>query len=625
MKKGVFIVVLLMLLLSFMPAIFAQGLNQSQTSSAYSCVSNKVGDCSSSSLSISDKIFTSLATGQCTSQVKDKETNAGCWASASSSSCDIKTTSEALIALANSGASSNQTVSWILSQQQPTTSIDWYIQVDSNSPTSCSISYNKNSYKFSIGSDKTLTTAGGLGSCLEVGYNSNNYWIHIKDPTNCYGVNFTTTCDQPFTTTKLYQKSGDSTVYVSKTTQSASAGGPISDMVNSYCFGDSTGCDYESTMWAALALDGQGYNIAPYLPYLTTSADDPSNVKYLPSAILYYLTGSNDYLQSLLNSQIAVNQYNYWSATGSPYTPEYDTALALFSLTPSSSVQQKQDAEDWLANTQGSDGCWGSVADTSFLLYALEGSTASAATSSPDCASAGYYCMSQSSCTTQANGNVLSGYSCNLGTYICCDQPVVTPSCAAQQGQVCQSGYTCDGGQSSPASNLTSGQICCVGAGATCKEATQPTISSCESAGDACRSTCFSSEQISQAGTCNDASQFCCEPKPQKSSSGVVLIILLIILILLAALGIIFRKRLLPIWIKIKSKFKKGPGKGGPSGRPGPGGPRPPPGFRPGPGRPMPPRPMPSRPMPQRRPVPGRPRSASDVNDVLKKLKEMGK
>jgi len=476
-----------------------------------------------------------------------------------------------------------------------------------------------------VGSDKTITTSGSLGSCLEVGYNSNDYWIHIKDPADCYGVNFTTTCDQPFTTTKLYQKSGDSTVYVSKTTQSASAGGPISDIVNSYCFGGSSGCDYESTMWAALALDSQGQDVTSYLPYLTTSSGDSSNIKYLPSAILYYLTGSSDYLQSLLNSQISVNQYNYWSATGSPYTPYHDTALALFSLTPASSVQQKQDAEDWLVNTQGSDGCWGSIADTSFLLYGLEGSTAQPA-STQDCTSAGYYCMSQVSCNTQANGNVLSSYSCNLGTYVCCDQPVKVLTCPEQQGQLCQSGYTCSGGKSLPASDATNGQICCVGAGATCKETVQPTVSSCESAGYTCRSSCVSgSEQISSSESCTDASLFCCEPSTKKSSSGVIWIILLVILILLAALGIIFRKRLMPIWIKIKSKFKKGPGKGKGPGRPGPGGPRPPGGFRPGPGRPMPPRPMPPRSMTQRRPMPSRPRSASDVNDVLKKLKEMGK
>jgi hypothetical protein len=107
----------------------------------------------------------------------------------------------------------------------------------------------------------------------------------------------------------------------------------------------------------------------------------------------------------------------------------------------------------------------------------------------------------------------------------------------------------------------------------------------------------------------------------------------MIILVFLAVLGIIFRKRLIPIWLKIKSQLQsgfknKGPGRNGPGPRgPPPRGPFPP--GRPSPGafRPMPQRAPANRASPPRGPAraPPRPKSSSDVNDVLKKLKEMGK
>ncbi|MEJ2268029.1 MAG: hypothetical protein P8X70_03065, partial [Nanoarchaeota archaeon] len=97
----------------------------------------------------------------------------------------------------------------------------------------------------------------------------------------------------------------------------------------------------------------------------------------------------------------------------------------------------------------------------------------------------------------------------------------------------------------------------------------------------------------------------CCVEKTQKKKSY-WWIWVLVILIILAVLGIIFKDKLRPLWFKIKSKFPKI--KKGPKG--------------PKPSMKRPIMPQQRRPLPPRKPV-GKPKS--DMEDVLKKLRDMGK
>ena len=116
----------------------------------------------------------------------------------------------------------------------------------------------------------------------------------------------------------------------------------------------------------------------------------------------------------------------------------------------------------------------------------------------------------------------------------------------------------------------------------------------------------------------------------EKKGSGIWLIILLIILIVLVILAIIFRKQLKPVFDKIKNWFQKTfkiKKKGGAKPSPGVGGPRFPvtSSVRTVPGA-VPRRITPSA-RPAARPAPAKPAPAkkTEFDDVLKKLKEIGK
>lgn len=586
MKKSVLLIIILALFL--FPLVSSQ-LNNTQVTNGFSCLNTQVGDCTA--LSIGEQIFTSLADGKCTSLIAGSSNN-GCWPSGS---CDIKTTAQAVLALQNSGLSTSQSLTWLTSQELPTSDINWFMQINTNSNASCTISYSGDTPTVTINSDKTLSITSD--NCLSVSPSGD--WLSVSP--NCFGTPFTVTCNQAFTTTNLYQRQNYPTIYVSSSSNSASSGSKITDTVNSSCFGSGT-CNYEATLWASLALNSLGQSISSFLPYLTAEASDTANQQYLPYSFLYALTSSSDYLNTLLSEQVTVNTggntQNYWDQ-GSSYGPYYDTALALLPL-QSQNPQEKSNAIDWLMSTQGSNGCWDSILDTAFILYSLSGSTVQH-TSTIDCISSEDYCISGVNCQ-QVGGNVLQGYNCAGTINVCCSKNIVTPQCAAQNGVFCTSGQTCSG-QIESASDTISGNSCCVSG--SCTNAAL-TSSACALAGGICQNTCNNNQQAS-GEACALSSEICCKTSQGSNTAWIWILLILIVLVLI---GILFRKKLRVLWFRIKSKFTKG------GGKPQPYQPRPP----------FPPRP----PMNfQRRPMPPQPQrqqqKPSEINDVLKKLKEIGK
>jgi len=117
---------------------------------------------------------------------------------------------------------------------------------------------------------------------------------------------------------------------------------------------------------------------------------------------------------------------------------------------------------------------------------------------------------------------------------------------------------------------------------------------------------------------CDYSSQSCCTPETKNRSLWWVW--LLIILIVLTGLAIVFRDKLKDFYMKYKMKKSKGPPRGPPGRRPR----MPPVGMpqrRPGPPRKI----LPLRGPPRRRPPAPAQRKPKEIDDVLKKLKEMGK
>lgn len=551
---------------------------------AYSCLRGEIDDKGCDNLSPEEKVFSLLATGKCKAEVLDD----------SRYKSDLKYTSQAILGFKETGSSSSSAKSWLFGKNRTSIGIDWFLEIESPEETTCTVDYSS-SNDIVINEDKTINSLTG-GSCLSV--SANGYWIEVSS--DCYDEEFTISCDKQFLTTLLYQKQGSDTIYVSEKTSSASAEGTTKEKVESLCFGGND-CDYEGTLWASLALSVLGIDVVPYLPYLITMAGD--NVDLLPEAFLYSLTGNLEFKNQLLIKQI---NNKWWVYSDDRY---FGTALALYPL-QYEEPSQKKDSVNWLLNeAQEENGCWdsGNIRNTAFILYSISPKSVSSV-SSVGCEGAGYFCVSQINCL----GEVLSGYSCS-GAFVCCSEDLTLRTCSEQGGEICNSNQECVGVGSLPvdAADLSTGQLCCTGG--ACQERQAATPSNCEVSGGTCRiNSCLDGEETSFE-SCDFSSDICCVQET-KQKTNYAWIWILLILIALATAGIIFRDRLRPYWFRIKSKFDKSrPSSRGLMTR------------RPG----IPPAiPPPSRRMATtRRPMRGIPRAKSrtEIDDVLKKLKEMGK
>lgn len=542
---------------------------------AYECLSDLIEDKTCDSLSTEEKIFSLLALGECKTEVNEDSSNGECWPS---SECRLKTTAQAVLALDNTNQNTDSAQKWLLSQNRTPPQLVWYLQIESSEATTCTISYGDSSYSINIGEDKKISN--GAGSCLSV--SENEFWLQVS-PT-CYSEEIKISCNQNFRTNLLFQRQGSDTIHVLGG-ESSSAGGETTEKVESFCFTQDGSCDYEGSLWAALVLDSLGKDIYAYLPYLITLAEDENNKRFLPDAFLYPITANAEYRASLLSEQI---NNKWWSASGEKY---YDTAVALFPL-QGETPTEKTNAKKWLLDTQDETGCWDSnnLRNTAFILASVwpkdfGGGGGGVTTQSCE---PGYYCVSSASVCAKAGGEVLGQFSCP-GISVCCSREYEALTCSELEGYICVSPKICPSGNIiSGVSGLLSGEVCCAVA--------------CQSA---------PSEEPEE------------EPEePTPGTRSYALIWILSVLIVLVIFGIIYRDKLKKWFSKLKSK-RKGPG---PAYRPGPPSrPPSPPHYPRHPSGPVSRR-IERRVMPAQRRMP-RPKtkSKSELDEVLKKLKEMGK
>ncbi len=608
MKKRVFLFSFLVLIL-IMP--FVMSANESIQDQAKDCLETKIEEMGCSDLGIKDQIHSLLAVKKCKNEVLDKVTSEGCWEDGNS--CDLKQTSLAVLGLSNSGTDTSEYENWIKNQSISASPLEWLLQIQTPSETTCDV-YDEQDRKYSvtISENKEVSVSAQAGGCLESG---TDYWVKIRPV--CYGQSFDISCKKDFKTNLLFRKRDSSTFHVMEDVQTASAEGTTSETVDSLCFKERNSCNYEGTLWASITLKQQRENVSSYLPYLIAFADE--NEGFFPESFLYYLTGNSIYKEELALKQI---REKYWDGIGNKY---HDTAVALLFLNDES-LEAVDNAIDWLSTEQGEDGCWnsGSISDTGFLLYSiwpqtptdLEGDTAL------DCEAEGYSCMSDTECMN-AGGDDLIGYECPSDWDVCCSKNKLEQTCSELEGEICTLDQECEGTEDYSVSGLGLDEICCIG---YCKEA-EPTPEpdqedECAQNGGICRDTCEESEEILYDYSCPDSFQYCCK---EKQGGGAWWIWLLIILIILVVLAIVFRDKLKDYYMKLKLKSSKSKGPPKDSRRMPP--------RRPG----MPPRRMPPRrPMPQRKIIPPSQRPSlpresapkqeekSDLDDVLKKLKEMG-
>ena len=574
MKKGV--VILGIFLLFMLPFVFAQ---QVKVDKAVKCLGDKITKSTCAELSAEEKIFSLLAVQKCEAELlSDSKNSYECWPK---SGCKIKQTAQAILALDSVGTSTEKAQAWLMSQAKNSSDVLWYLQIDTNEPSSCAISYSGSSYPITIDENKKINT--NAGDCLRL--SQDNYWLRI--PTNCFDANFEISCDKQFKTSMIFRQTSSPTFYVSEKINSGSAGSKNLEKINSKCFSETASCDYEATLWAALALNNLDKDTSPYIPYLITTAN--KNEQYLPESFLYILAGSSYY-----NDLIAKQQGGkYWDESGDKL---YDTALALYSF-PADTSKEKTASMNWLLDVQESDGCWDNIRNTAFILYSV---WPIKPTNVEDCETTGGYCMPEATC----DGNILSA-NCPGGAK-CCSKPVELKTCSEMDGKICDKDETCNG----DVLESSTTEKCCVG---NCITPSPDEKTECEKNSGTCASVCGSDEEA-QNYKCEFSDDVCCV-KAGIGGKSYWYIWVLSVLIILVILGIIFRDKLKFYWNKFSSGFGK------PS--------HPPSQFPSSPSQPMQRMGIPRRQMipnvQQRAARPAYSKPRGELDEVLKKLKEISK
>lgn len=539
-KTGVLIIFILL----FTSLIFAQNhSSKSEIDRAYSCLESNLGNNCGSTKSTNLAAFNLLSSSyksnfqsDCKASLNEKKKD-NCWAETDVGNCNIKSTSLAILALSHIGDNVDSNVNWLLSKKISQTGLIWYLEIDTINRSECDI----NGKKVIVEDNKKIS--GTPPSGLVKAYN--DYWFEIKEINQNYSVS----CDKNFITALIYQKPGSNVFHVSSETKSASSFDSITEKVNSNCLSTSNICDYEGTLWGATALSKQGKDVDSFIPFLTSMADAVENKKYLPSAFLYILTGSDDYYSELISLQ---KNNNYWDESRNKF---YDTALALLTLQNINS-NEVENAKRYLLKVQESSGCWQS--DTPFILYAGWPKSLSIPTKAgiSYCEDFSNYCVPLGKCDL---ANTINNFYCSSSTEICCKTQFEEPTCLEKQGIVCNSEQECNG-------NLVASSDtneCCVGDCVVIER-----INDCENAENYCKDSCSESEEekLEYSNSC-EFGQKCCARKPPEKTNY-LLIILLIILILLVTLAIIFRNQL-KIWLfRLKTGYKSQPQK--PVSRPPP-------------------------------------------------------
>lgn len=574
--------------------------DRAKTLKAYNCFRDKINN-KCNTLGVDDLIFSSWITAECKDEFLAESNNQECWPS----SCNVKKTAQAIIALDQLSEDTEKAKDWLLTKTTFPQEMVWYLQIESNKATTCSITYEGTTKPISIGEDKKINS--NAGPCLTLA--QGNYWLKVSP--NCYDKEFQISCNEDFLTNLLYKKVTSSTIYVPETVQIASAEGTTTEKINSRCFSDSTACDYEASLWATLALDRIGEDTEMFIPYLTAMQE--SNEEFLPSSFLYLLTNFPDFYVTLSSSQAGTK---YWDLSGDKF---YDTGVALLGL-QAKDTSEKQNTINWLFEIQDDDGCWRTtIKNTALLLYSAFPREIETPVADDTCENAGNYCVGSSILCKQADGEIFRGYSCP-GIKVCCSVPEKVETCKDLGGTVCKENERCDGNKLPDTEDLSYGETCCQG---QCKVAPVVQEPECEEKNIGfCRTNCFEGEEINSAYGC-DGTEVCCKKTTSSGGFSWIWIIILIILIILVVLAIIFRDKLRPFWMRIKSKFSRGKGKSsGPSNRPGPRPGMPPPGF---PRQKIMPRRFPPRrpsTLPQKPPI--KKKTNDELSNVLNKLKEMG-
>jgi len=600
-QKRVVALVFAFLIIISIVSVHAANVTGSDIDKGYACLKNSVDANNCVTRNIQLNAFNLLAgsydssiQSKCKSSLLAKKNSNNCWPLTEGGTCDIKSTAISILALSRLGEDVEKAINWTLDKKRLETGLIWYLEIDVLNSSQCSV----NGKNILLGEDKKIITPSGNPDGLEKAYN--NYWFKITK----IEKNYTISCNKSFTTTLLYQKPNANVYYVSSNPHSASAGDSTTEKVDSYCFGPSSGCDYEASLWATMALSKDRRDISPYLPYLSSRANEPENARYLPSAFLLMLTEMGEYEEELKGLQ---REGKYWGDR----TMQLDlTPLALSALS-GRDLTEVRDAQTHLLSLQDKvTGCW-QEDKTSYILYLVwpkNPTSIDTPTSNNTpiltCEDRTYSCVASTRCDPVNQ----ESYECSGFGEVCCSKAIPEQTCSEQGGAVCDIGQSC----SESVVETVDKSNCCL------KDciADQPTKDPCPSTtGWSCKNVCGTDESYMSTYSCNGNIKCCHKQTTTESGSNLWLIILLVILIILVFLAILFRNQLQVWWFRIKNGFssKKGPG---PTARP----------MLAPPYRPVPPRPMMQRQENRSfRPAQRAGEKDKEFEDTMRKLKDMSK
>ncbi|HRZ85675.1 MAG TPA: hypothetical protein P5277_02745 [Candidatus Paceibacterota bacterium] len=663
MKRGWSLLFVLLITFSLISFVFSEDETDydANLKKARDCLRNKVGtDCSQITMDEQAAVLLSVGSigedKNCKSEYLSFSQEGICWPQ---TNCKIKETAIATLVLESLGQNTDKPKEWLLNQTKTATDLIWYLQIESDSAAECSISYRNVKSIVSIGEDKKIKSL--TSSCFTV--SDSGYWLKINN--NCLSYDFTISCEttleNDFITTLLYKSQNSPTIHVSQSVHSGSSGGETIEQIIYKCFKQGNSCNYEGSLWATMVLTHLGEDTTSFVPYIDAFAEENKNL--FPEAFLYASSGAEDYLVSILTDNFKKTHWNVGS-----YGKYYSTALAFLALQGSDYPEIAQ-AKEYLLNgkIQNTEGCWGSIRDTGFLLYTGWGSqnfihsdtNKEECESNSDCGEdeecldgicvivkkescveSGKYCVSSSTDCIDSKGTVDSSLSSSCPiTQVCCSEQVIKSTCISEGGVFCKSNEECLGNRITDISDSSKG-ICC---NIECEIVSTEEKSECETEENTCKTECADNEEeveyscdeglkcceITEVEACPTGQQRCedgpytgmCKENCEKSKS-LWWIWVLVILIILVALGIVFRKKISEFISKSKMGIKKGPPPKPtrPVAGMRPGMARPMSGMRPGMARPRPV--FPQRSMPG--PNPQLPKD-KEYDETLKKLREMSK
>jgi len=517
-KRGIFLFLMLVLLVSSVSAEANETLKTDEK--GYQCLQNQINN--RPDISLQEAVFSALALGANSKALEkiNSEKGDGCWPSGG---CTIKDSAQVMLAYQRIGESTTGIESWLNSTAGTPDELFWLLEIDieNHGPAECKIKYGETANTIQIESDSSLSGSGS--PCFTV----DGYFLRIAD--SCINTKFSITCDQDFLTTIIYKKKGaGDVVFIPSKATSTSSDGTTEEKIIASCFKSEGKCDYEGTLWAALALDSQSKSTSQYMPYLLALA--PDNEKYFPSAFLYILRGGDDQYDEL----VANFQNKYWQIPSSPYSKAYDTSLGMLA-TSSANSPEFNSAKSYLAEIQDKDsGCWdnNNILDTAFILYSgwsRSVSKSAGVTASALCEEAGKFCVKLNSCPI---ASVLSEFECTSFAEECCSEPAILPTCSDKSGLICKSGEECSGQDT-----LSSDANCCLG---TCEEIKEDKNLCKSNKIGVCNIACSEDEEKDLASC--PSPQICCKDKEKKSFFW--LWVILIILIILLLLAIFYRKKI---------------------------------------------------------------------------------